>query len=337
MKRSAGVTISAVAVLLGCGVALVATAFLALGLAEMAVNSAAPQIPKSFGVIVVFVLLVMAAWGIATGINLLHLREWARMSMLAFSGLLLVISVPGILMMLFMPFPAAPKTPDPALMQRVMAATRVGMVVLYALLTVLAAWWLYFFNSRPVKEQFRGPDALGQTSSPVWGVPAAAGASALPKRPISITIIAYISLLGACVLPLIQLMHVPMMFMGIFYTGWKASLIIMGFMSVQLMMAYGLLKLEPWGRSLAIYYFNFGIFNSIISVVLPGAQGRFDQAEALMQGTMGLPASPSSAKFPIWTGLLFSLPLIAIQLWFVVKHKQAFERPHGLGPSVRPL
>ena len=48
---------------------------------------------------------------------------------------------------------------------------------------------------------------------------------------------------------------------------------------------------------------------------------------------MGLPASPSQAKFPIWTGLLFSLPLIAIQLWFVVKHKQAFERPHG--PSAR--
>lgn len=333
MKRSAGVTISAVAVLLGCGIALIPTAFMALGLAEMAANNAAPQVPKSFGAILIFMMLAMAVWGIATGINLLHLREWSRISMLAFSGLLLVTSVPGILMMLFMPFPAAPNVPDPALTQRVVAAMRVGMVVFYALLTVLGAWWLYFFTRPGVKEQFRGPGASAQTSSPVWGVPAAAAVSALPKRPISITIIAYISLLGACVLPLVQLMHVPMMFMGIFYTGWKASLIIMGFMSVQLMMAYGLLKLEPWGRSLAIYYFNFGIFNSIISVVLPGAQGRFDQAEALMQGTMGLPASPSLAKFPIWTGLIFSLPLIAIQLWFVVKHKQAFERPRGSSAS----
>jgi hypothetical protein len=338
MKRSAGVTISAVAVLLGCGVALVSTAFMALGLAEMAATSAAAQLPKSFGAILIFIMLAMAGWGIATGINLLHLREWSRISMLAFSGLLLVIALPGILMMLFVPFPAQPNVPnvaDPALMQRVMAATRVGMAILYSLLAVLAGWWIYFFNSQAVKEQFRGADAPAQNSSPVWGVPAVGAASSLPKRPISITIIAYVSLLGACVLPLIQLMHVPMMFMGIFYTGWQASLIIMGFMSVQLMMAYGLLKLEPWGRSLAIYYFNFGIFNSIVSVVLPGAQTRFDQAETLMQGTMGLPAASSPVKFPIWTGLLFSLPLIAIQLWFVVKHKQAFERPHR--PSVPPI
>jgi hypothetical protein len=235
-------------------------------------------------------------------------------------------------MMLFVPFPAQPNVADPVLTQRVMAATRVGMVILYVILAVLGAWWLYFFSSRAVKEQFRGAPGPAQDSLPVWGVPAAGAASTLPKRPISITIIAYISLLGACVLPLIQLMHVPMMFMGIFYTGWQASLIILGFMSVQLMMAYGLLKLEPWGRNLAIYYFNFGIFNSIISVILPGAQARFDQAETSMQGTMGLPATPSPVKFPIWTGLLFSLPLIAIQLWFVVKHKQAFERRHG--PSV---
>jgi hypothetical protein len=335
MKRSAGVTISAVAVLLGCGVALISTAFMALGLAEMAATGAAAQLPKSFGAILIFIMLAMAAWGIATGINLLHLREWSRISMLAFSGLLLVIALPGIIMMLFVPFPAQPNVADPALMQRVMAATRVGMVILYAILAVLGAWWLYFFTSRAVKEQFRGAAGPAQNSSPVWGVPAAGAASALPKRPISITIIAYISLLGTCVLPLIQLMHVPMMFMGIFYTGWQASLIIMGFMSVQLMMAYGLLKLEPWGRSLAIYYFNFGIFNSIISVILPGAQTRFDQAETFMQGTMGLPAAPSPVKFPIWTGLLFSLPLIAIQLWFVVKHKQAFGRQHR--PSVPPI
>lgn len=329
MKRSAGVTISAVAVLFGCGVALVSTALMALGLAEMAATGAAAQLPKSFGAILVFIMLAMAAWGIATGINLLHLREWSRISMLVFSGLLLVIALPGIIMMLFVPFPTQANVPDPALMQRVMAATRVGMVILYAIWAALGAWWLYFFTSRAVKDQFRGPSASTQSSSPVWGVPAAPAGSALPKRPISITIIAYISLLGACVLPLIQLMHVPMMFMGIFYTGWQASLIIMGFMSVQLMVAYGLLKLEPWGRNLAIYYFNFGIFNSIVSVVLPGAQTRFDQAGTLLQGTMGLPASSAAVKFPIWTGLLFSLPLIAIQLWFVVKHKQAFERKHG--------
>jgi hypothetical protein len=250
---------------------------------------------------------------------------------LFFSGLLLVISMPGIVMMLLVPFPTPPDVADPALMQRVMAATRIGMVVVYGLLAALGGWWLYFFNSRAVKDQFGSPGATEPISSAAWAP--APLASASPKRPISITIIAYISLIGACVLPIIQVMHAPMMFLGFVFTGWKASLIVMGFMTVQLLMAYGLLQLEPWGRSLAIYYFNFAIFNSIISVILPGAQARFDEAMALMQGTTGLPAAP--VKFPIWSGLMFGLPMIAIQLWFVVTRKQAFERPHG--SSAAPL
>jgi hypothetical protein len=300
---------------------------MALGLAAMAARGATPQFSKALGGFLVLFVLALSIWGIATGVNLLHLRDGARISMLVFSAFLLVVAVPGILMMLFVPFPAPADLPDPQLTQRVMEATRVAMVVVYALLAALGGWWLYFFNSRAAKDQFGGSQANTPTSPAVWVPTAVAPLSA--KRPISITIIAYISLIGACVLPVVQVMHVPMMFMGIFYTGWKASLIIMGFMTVQLMMAYGLLKLEAWGRSLAIYYFNFGIFNSIISVLLPGAQARFEQAEALMQGTMGLSASPSPVKFPIWTGLLFSLPLIAIQLWFVVTRKQVFERPHG--------
>jgi hypothetical protein len=331
MKRSVGVTISAVVVLFGSGIALVSTAFMVLGFAEMAARGAAPPFGRIAGVFLVLFMLCLAGWGVATGISLLYLREWARISMLVFSGFLLVVSFPGILMMLFVPFPAPPGISDPA-MQDVMAATRIGMVIFYAVLAVLGGVWLYFFNRRAVREQFRGSEAPTSASGSAWVPTAVAPAS--PKRPISITIIAYISLIGACVLPLIQVMHVPMMFMGIFYTGWKASLIIMGFMIVQFLMAYGLLKLERWGRSLAIYYFNFAIFNSIVSVILPGAQARFDEAAAMMQGTMGLPAA-SPVKFPIWSGLLFSLPIIAVQLWFVVTRKQAFERPHG--SSAAPL
>ena len=325
MKRSVGVTISALIVLVGCGVTLVSSAFMALGLAEIVSRGATPQFSKAAAVFLVLFMLALAIWGLATGINLLHLREWARISVLVFSGFLLVISLPGIGMMLLVPFPTPPDVADPALMQRVMAATRVGMIVVYGLLAALGGWWLYFFNSRAVKDQF-GSARTPEAASPAAWAPAAVG-SAAPKRPISITIIAYISLIGACVLPVVQVMHVPMMFLGFVFTGWKASLIIMGFMTVQLLMAYGLLQLEPWGRGLAIYYFNFAIFNSIISVILPGAQSRFDEATALIQGTTGLPASP--VKFPIWSGLIFGLPIIAIQLWFVVTRKQAFERPHG--------
>ena len=75
-------------------------------------------------------------------------------------------------------------------------------------------------------------------------------------------------------------------------------------MSVQLLMAYGLLKLEKWGRSLAIYYFNFAIFNSIISVILPGAQARYEEAMTAMQTSHGPAANSVPVSHLVQPGFL---------------------------------
>jgi ABC-type antimicrobial peptide transport system permease subunit len=331
MKRPAGVTISAVIVFIGSGLTLLSAAFMLLGFAGMPADNM-PAFTRDAGFIMSIFMLGFAAWGIATGINLLQLRAWARISMIVFSGLVLVMAVPGLLMMLVMPLPVPPA---PAIstgevmppMEQLMTAVRIGMAILYGWLAVLGGWWLYLFNSRPIKEHFRSAGATMPAST--WA-PAVLAPTALPgsrKRPVSITIIAYLALVGACMFPILNILHLPLTFLGFFFTGGKAALIVIGYMSVQLLMAYGLLKLEKWGRSLAIYYFNFAIFNSIISVILPGAQARYEEATAAMQTSIGLPPTPF--QLPIWFSLVFSLPMIAIQLWFVVTRRQAFEGPHN--------
>jgi uncharacterized membrane protein YvlD (DUF360 family) len=241
------------------------------------------------------------------------------------------MAAPGLLMMLVMPIPTppAPAMPPGAAMpsmEHLMTAVRVGMAIFYAVLALLGGWWLYLFNSRPIREHFRGSGAATPASTWEPAVLAPSEVPGSPKRPVSITIIAYLALVGACMFPILNILHLPLTFLGFFFTGGKAALIVSGYMSVQLLMAYGLLKLEKWGRNLAIYYFNFAIFNSIISVILPGAQARYEEATAAMQTSMGLPPSPF--QFPIWFSLVFSLPMIAIQLWFVVTRRQAFEGPH---------
>ena len=330
MERPAGVTISAVIVFIGAGLTLLSAGFMLLGFAVMPADNM-PAFTRDAGFIMSIFMLGFAAWGIATGINLLHLREWSRISMIVFSGLLLVMAVPGLLMMLVMPLPtpAVPAVPNGEAIPplgHLMTAVRIGMAIFYALLALLGGWWVYFFNSRSIKEHFRAEIA---PQSSTW-VPAALAPTALPgapKRPVSITIIAYLALVGACMFPILNILHLPLTFLGFFFTGGKAALIVSGYMSVQLLMAYGLLKLENWGRNLAIYYFNFAIFNSIISVILPGAQARYEQATTTMQTAMGLPPSPF--QLPIWFSLVFSLPMIAIQLWFVVTRRQAFEGPRN--------
>jgi uncharacterized membrane protein YvlD (DUF360 family) len=331
MKRPAAVTISAIVVFIGSGLTLFSAAFMLLGFAVMPSNNM-PAFTRDAGFVMSILMLGFAAWGIATGVNLLRLREWARISMIVFSGLLLVMAVPGLLMMLVMPIPTpqAPAMPSGEAMppmEHLMAVVRVGMAVLYALLALLGGWWLYLFNSRPIREPFR---AAGATTRPsTWGpaVFAPTEVPGSPKRPVSITIIAYLALVSACMFPILNILHMPLTFLGFFFTGGKAALIVSGYMSVLLLMAYGLLRLEKWGRSLAIYYFNFAIFNSIISVVLPGAQARYEDATAAMQTSLGLPPSPF--QFPIWFSLVFSLPMIAVQLWFVVARRAAFDGRHN--------
>ena len=332
MQRPAGITISAVIVLIGSGLALLSAALMILVFAVMPAAESTPAFTRGAGLIMSIFMLGFAAWGIASAVNLLHLREWARISMIVFSGLLLVMGVPGLLMMLVMPLPTPPTPAVPSgaampPMEHLMTAVRVGMAIFYALLALLGGYWMYFFNTRPIKEHFR---AAGATTNASTWAPAALAPTELPgapKRPVSITIIAYLTLVGACMFPILNILHLPLTFLGFFFSGGKAALIVSGYMAVQLLMAYGLLKLEKWGRSLAIYYFNFAIFNSIISVILPGAQARYEEATTAMQNSMGLPPSPF--QLPIWFSLVFSLPMIAIQLWFVVTRRQAFEGPHS--------
>jgi hypothetical protein len=332
MRRPAGVTIAAVAVFIGSGLKLLLGTLMILVFAVIPATDSTPAFTRAAGLIMAIVMLGLAGWGIATGMSLLQLREWARISMIVFGGLLLVLAVPGLLMMLVMPLPIPPASalpPGEAIppLAHLMTLVRVGMAVFYGLLALLGAWWLYFFNSRPIREIFRG---AASTPSSNWtpAVLAPTEVPGSPKRPVSITIIAYLALLGACMFPFFNILHMPLTFLGFYFTGAKASLIVVGYMSVQLLMGYGLLKLEKWGRSLAIYYFNFAIFNSIISVILPGAQARYEEAMTAMQGSLGL--SPTQFQFPLWFSLVFSLPWIAIQLWFVVTRKKAFEGPHGL-------
>ena len=90
---------------------------------------------------------------------------------------------------------------------------------------------------------------------------------------------AFIGVLGLSVNP-------PVFFFGFFFKGTFASLIMFGLAFVQSLTAFGLLKLRPWGRTLAIYYFQFLIFNSLTMVLIPGTQARFDQAMGDMMRDM---------------------------------------------------
>jgi|ERR1700728_857701 len=321
MNRSAGVTISAVVVLLGSGISLLT------GLMMLFASTSGVSVPenqaqffKYFMVFAAVLFFAAGAWGISTGMALLRLREWSRVSMMVFSALLVFLCIPGLLMFLMMPFPPPGTVPSPQLTPSLLTGMRIFLTLLYAALAVLGGWWLYFFNKRSTKEQFlkmRGASlerVLGQT------------AIAPGARPLSITLIAWYLLISAFIGVLGLSVNPPVFFFGFFFKGTSASLIMFGLALVQSLTSFGLLKLRPWGRTLAIYYFQFLIFNSLTMVLIPGTQARFDQAMGDMMRDMQGSSNPAQVMhFPIWFGVIFAVPLLALLLWVVIRKKDVFQ------------
>jgi len=322
MNRSVGVTVTAVIVLFGSGLTLLA------GVMMLFASSSDLPIPenqvhflKYFMVFLALVLFAAAAWGIASGTGLMRLREWSRISMLVFSALLLFVCIPGLLMFLFMPFPPPGTAPSPEMTKEMLAATRIFMAVLYGILAALGGWWIYFFNKRSTKDQFLKVRIPG-----LEGMPGAEVISPY-ARPLSITLIAWWLLISGFIGVLGLSVNPPVFFLGYFFKGTYASVLMLALALVQSLIGFGLLKLRPWGRTLAIYYFQFLIFNSLTMVLIPGTQARFEQAmsEMLsdMQGTLGTPPSPMHV--PIWFGVIFAVPLLSLLLWIVVSRKDVFQ------------
>jgi hypothetical protein len=322
MNRSVGVTVSAVVVIFGSVLTLLAgVMMLFASSSDLPVPETQVHFMKYFMIFAALLLFAAGAWGIASGMGLMRLREGSRISMLVFSALLLLLSIPALVMLPFMPIPPPGTAPSPELTKDAFAAARIFIIVLYGILAALGGWWLYFFNKRSTKDQFLKVKIPGVEGRP------GAGVISPYARPLSITLIAWYLLISAFIGVLGLSMNPPVFFLGFFFKGSSASILMFVLALLQSFIGFGLLKLRPWGRTLAIYYFQFLIFNSLTMVLIPGTQARFEQAmrEMLsdMQGTIGTPPPPM--HFPIWFGVIFAVPLLGLLLWIVVSRKEAFQ------------
>lgn len=265
MKRPTGVTLSAVVL------ALISLAQLPLALgmvlAATFVPRAAqsnPAVPPTPSWLPVFyylfagVFLALAAWGIVTTIGLARLRRWARYSILVIGGGMAVIglfSMLSILALLAFPFPT-PAGMDPAHAQsaHLMVRAVFGCIaLLYALMLATGAWWLVYFNLKPVRQVFAG----------------AADAPAECRRPLLVSVIAALSILGALCCLLMAFLPLPGVAFGWVLTGWGKAAFYLTYAVLQAAAGVGLWKLEEWARRLTLGLLAFGIVHSFVYLLRP--------------------------------------------------------------------
>ncbi len=152
MPRSSGITASAVIAIIGSVFTLLGGFFVVLGSIMVPKMEKTPTgVMTSIFIFEALIFFGFGAWGLASGIGLLKLKPWARISLLIYAAILAFISLPTALLMLFVPFPGVN---DPNLPPHFMLFIRVGIALFYAMLAALAIFWLYFFNKRSVKAQF---------------------------------------------------------------------------------------------------------------------------------------------------------------------------------------
>ena len=341
MKRSAGVTVIAILVLLGSALTLL------LGVVVLIAMLVAPTpgleklpgpsfLPKVILAFVSLMYLVPAGIGIASGVGLLRLKNWARISTIVFSVVVVCISIFPAVLTLFMPFPTEPGTSlDPG----TITVVRVVMSAFWFCLAAVGVWWLVFFTRRSVRQQFQPAtlekdQLLQEQVLPAQTV--AAPVKTEPTRPASITVIASLLMAGSAFmligLVFMGVLQIPAIFFTKLITGWGAAVLYGTLGLAQFFIGRGLWRLRPAARTLALAYFTFSLLNIGVFYLGPGHQGRilaFVNAQTSMMRWMqpigGYPEAQFHPAFFLIMGFVFGAVAIAVQMYFLFATKAAFQ------------
>jgi hypothetical protein len=300
MNRPVSVTASAIVAILG--------SMFALLLAGLMVASSFMELPKpqppnaaqfAIGGAVMFVAL--AGLGIWTSVGLFRLRSSARTSILVFAGFLALVSIFSLLIAMAVPMP--PNTP---------AGTgnvfRGVIAVMFGVPFAIAVWWLIQFNTQSTRAAFASP--LPETA---------------PRRPISITVIAWMFLVGAASCLTMILVRAPAFFFGAIFNGWIAGLFFALFAALSVYIGKGLLDLRERARIVAIGWFVFSLVQVTIVTLVPALRESMLRLEVEMVRNQQA-SNDFDPSMLMNVGLALGAIVTVTVIWFLIRNRPAFAR-----------
>jgi hypothetical protein len=364
-NRSAGTTIAAVLQLIGSALLLALAAFMAFAMIVATPPANDPRLPPMYFTFMRVVLplfyAVPAVWGIVTAVGLLQLKNWARISTIVISVVLLVFGAFGILMSMVF-FLKPPPTPgaDPKMFAIIGAVTAI-----FALAQIgIGVWWMAFFNRASVKAQFQPqlfpfpqpgqgavPYAMDMPHSATPPPPSLATSSAVasptdvaplptptaapqhPTRPLSISIIAWLFLVGCFFIPFSILLHAPAIVFTAVLTGWPATIYLLLFAGVHIYVGIALLKMKPAGRLVGMGYYIFSLLNVAVFYLAPGRSARITRFLEIEQSmfpwmrSVQMDSQFAAGVMPfVIFGVIGGLAFSLVVLYFLAAAKPAFDR-----------
>jgi hypothetical protein len=294
-------------------VAIMVGAFAALSLVIVLVGfhfAAAPglAIPRAIRPFVYIAWMFFLACGlfvIIAGVQLVRLRNWARVALLIVGGCMLFFGVIGTGVIFFTIY----VTPaDPSVSKPILATV---LAFIYGLPVVVGLWWLILLTRRPVVEQFQA----AALPSPSGGAPVSSSSPLNnPKCPLPIRIVGWYLASFILFLPIIPFlpMRFPAYYFGHLFRGPSATLILFLNFALLSVLGIALLLLKSWSYPLALASQLIFCVNSLFAAFSPS----FDSVVRDTLSSTPLPALPGGVEplvhYMRYFNLLGLVPPLAI-------------------------
>ena len=308
----AGVTISATIIFLLSGTAILFGVIMCLGIFS--------AVPRAGGVgIGMFYYFIYTGLGIATGMGLLRLKAWARVSVIVMSSFVLfVVSMIALAFSIAGPLITTPRGGPPW--------PPMTLLLPAVALSLLSVWFLVYFNLKQVRTLFDEYPTTGHYSRTDGS---AQTLFLRPPPPLSIVLIGSMYLMTVMALIPAIWKGFPAVVLGKVVQGPLAQTAYFLFMIAALYTGIGLLKVQPAARILAIVLSILHVVNNLLFVLLPGLEDRLMELFA----RFGVPFPPEINMAALLTLIRVALvPGVAFSvviLWFLVTRKNAFLPPGG--------
>ena len=251
-------------------------------------------------------LFLCAFFVLAVGIQVIRLRNWARISLLVIAGLMLVFAVMGIVVIFVTFFVSIPA--DPRVSQRFLVAI---LAVIYGIPAAVSIWWLILFTRRSVVAQFQASAALEPPRPP-----SALAVFNNPECPLAIRIVGWYLGSFVIVIPFIPFLpgSIPAIYFGKVVFGPAAIAVYALNFALISIPGIGLLLLKRWSYPLTIASQLLASANAIYTTLSPS----YEANVRTVFEKMSIPNVPSDTVQMLHYSRYFSLIGLLIPIAIVV-------------------
>jgi len=301
-------------------------------------------------------IFLLAIFCIFVGVGILRRRNWARISILIWGGLMAFFSAITMVVTLLIMNNLPPTLPHAAEASLVMAAVRWVMVLFNAIPLGVGIWWLILFTRRAVVDEFnpllarlhpgKTLDASGFPQEPPPPPSYVPGGPACPLPLLIIAgldIFSGVSMLMLLFIPNSIISAMPVFLFGHAFHGGVILLLFFVLLGVvYAVCGVGIIKLEPWALDPLIWCQALFFLSGIVTFLNPQFVPTMKEAIAkMMPAIPELPANTPSPmiSFPFSDtylksmmafGLVFAAAMLAV---LIVYRKRFLEAARAKNPA----